>query len=266
MTSDPALLGLAATDPDHYLVRRGETGSGPGWRSTTELGEPAAWPDIAQDYAVDLGGANTVVGGSCALQGYAWRVASLSIGRWAVSGHGLALAEAELRVRLRSGRTVGLAVGGVTVGGPTTPETLAADLVSHLTPVVEASRTVSRLRAHVAWGNVGSAVASAWRRVHDAVPPARRPEVLRAAQACLEAPAWPWDEAPIEWQVSEGRPLRYRRTTCCLIRLAPGHSACTACADIEPAANQRRWAEAEATRPSIPSLPRIGTVGAHVGR
>lgn len=262
MTSDPALLEVAATDPDHYLVRRGETGSGPGWRRAAELGDPAAWPAIARDYADDLGGAKITIGGSCALQGYAWRVASLSIGRWAVSGRGLELAQAELRVRLRSGRTVGLAVMGDLEGGPATPEGLADDLVRHLTPVVEASRTVSRLRAHVAWGNVGSAVASAWRRVHDAVPPERRGALLRAAQACLDAPAWPWGEAPIEWQVSEGVPLRYRRTTCCLIRLAPGHSACTSCADIEPLESERRWAESEATRPVVPGL----AVGAHVGR
>ncbi|MDF1706292.1 MAG: hypothetical protein P1U38_16100 [Aeromicrobium sp.] len=263
MTSDPALLGLAATDPDHYLVRRGEAGSGPGWRSAEELRDPQAWPAIARAYAADLGGAKVAIGGSCALQGYAWRVASLSVGRWAVSGRGIDLATADLRVQLRSGRTVGLALGALGVGaGPATPDAVSADLVAHLAPIVDASRTVSRLRPRVAWGNVASAVASAWRRVHDAVPQDRQPAVLRAARACLEAPAWPWDEVPIAWQAMEGTPLRYRRTTCCLIRLAPDHSACTSCSDIEPAESERRWSASEAARPVVPAI----AVGAHVGR
>ncbi|GAA1742748.1 hypothetical protein [Aeromicrobium alkaliterrae] len=262
MTKDAVLLDLAATDPDQYLVRRGERGEGPGWRPASDLARASAWPDVARAYATDLGSGSLVVGGSCALQGYAWRVAILTVGRWVASGHGVPLAEVDLTVRQRAGRTVGLAVGGFAPeAGPATPEALAADLVAHLTPVVEASRTVSRLKPKVAWGNAGSAVASAWRRVHDAADPARRADVLVAARACLDAPAWPWDEVPLDWQVRPGLPLRYRRGTCCLIRLAPDHRACTACSDIDPAEGDARWDEAEADRAPAPRM----AVGAHVG-
>ncbi|WP_229054507.1 hypothetical protein [Aeromicrobium sp. Leaf350] len=262
MTTDVVLLDLAATDPDQYLVRHGEAGRGPGWRLASDLAAPEAWPAVARAYADDLGSRSVVVGGSCALQGYAWRVATLSVGRWVAAGHGVPLAEVPLRVRLRSGRTVGLAVGAFGAdAGPSTPEDLAADLVRHLSPLVEASRTVSRLTPRVAWGNVGSAVASAWRRAHDAAGPQQGEAVLEAARACLDAPAWPWPEVPLDWQARPDLPLRYRRSTCCLIRLAPEHRACTACPDLEPAENDRRWSEAEAERAPAPRIP----VGAHVG-
>ncbi len=262
MTTDAVLLDLAATAPDQFLVRPGEAGDGPGWRPAADLASAAAWPDVARDYAADLGSRSAVIGGSCALQGYAWRVAILSVGRWVASGRGVPLTEVGLRVLVRSGRTVGLAVGRIDPEtGPATLEALAADLVAHLNPVVEASRSVSRLKPRVAWGNVGSAVASAWRRMHDATEPDRRDDVLVAAQACLDAPAWPWAEVPLDWQVRAGLPLRYRRTTCCLIRLAPGHRACTACSDIDEAEGDRRWDEAEAERAVVPRIE----VGAHVG-
>jgi len=260
MTTDEVLLDLARTDPGHVVVRPGMAGVGPGWRPAAELADPDAWRDIACDYAADLGSSSPVVGGSCALQGYAWRVATLSIARWVVSGRGVPLESTDLRVKLRSGRTVGLAVGRIDdVRAPESVEDLAGDLVRHLEPVVAASRTVSRLTPKVAWGNVGSAVASAWRQMHAASDPASRSHVLAAAERFLDVPDWPWDEPPVVWQSAHGG-LRYRRRTCCLIRLAPDHAACTSCSDLTPAENEQRWRENEQRRARPPRI----LVGAHV--
>lgn len=260
MTTDEVLLDLARTDPTHVLVRPGERGIGSDWRPATDLADAAAWPAIARDYAADIGSSSPVVGGSCALQGYAWRIATLSISRWVVSGRGVPLGDAELRVCLRSGRTVGLAVGPIDdTQAPTTIEALAEGLAAHLAPIVTASRSTSRLTPKVAWGNVASAIASTWRQVHAASYSRSRPVVLDAARRFLGSPAWPWDDAPIDWQIGAGS-LRYRRTTCCLIRLAPGHAACTSCSDLTSAQTAQRWRESERTRPE----PSPIAVGAHV--
>lgn len=258
MIADPALEQLRAVDPEHYLLH--DDVAGEGWRPVADLACADAWPTIARAYAAEIGASSPVVGGSCALQGYAGRVAALSIGRWAVSGRGLRLAATPLWVRLRAGRTVGLALEAghrPGVDGPETPTAIAADLVTHLAPVVVASRTISRLRPAVAWGNVAAAVAGAWRRVHDAAPPKSRPGVEAAAASCLDAEAWPWDGVPLTWEVAStpyGASLTYRRETCCLMRLAEGRDECGSCDRLTPAEVRRRWATSALVRQPPPRL------------
>lgn len=261
MTVDAALRALRRTDPDYYLLE--DRRCGRGWCPATDLRLPDVWSRIGPAYGADVGAPHrvaAVVGGSCALQGYAWRVASLSIGRWAIAGAGLRLRDAELWVRLRDGRTVGLAfAGGRIEPGPTTPERIAVDLVAHLEPIVAASRAVSRLREAVAWGNVASAVASAWRRVHESAPPARRDEIAGAAMACLAAPIWSWASNPplTWWHTSTERRSRllYRRHTCCLMRLSPSKRECGTCSILDDDEVIRRWTESVTAPPALPKLP-----------
>ncbi len=263
-TGDRALHLLHTLDPDHYLLHEGPTPSADGWRAAASLAEPEIWPDIARAYAADVGCTSVVVGGSCALQGYAGRVAALTVGRWVVTGQGLPTAETDLRVRLRRGRTVSLQVGVSSAGGPDTPARIADDLHTHLMGIVAASRTVSRLRERVAWGNVAAAVAGAWRRVHDAAPPAYRPALRRHARDCLSADVWPWQQAPLRWDVLPHTPfgtsLVFHRHTCCLMRLSPEKAECASCSDLDADTVVRRWATAPTTLRPPPAVP----MGAHV--
>ncbi len=268
MITDPVLDRLRTADPDHYLVRAVDPSGAKGWRPAAELRAAGAWPEIARAYAADIGCSSVVVGGSCALQGYAGRVAALSIGRWAMAGRGVRLTSAPLWVQLRSGRTVGLALAPsgdqpAHDDGPATPTAIAEDIVAHLDGVVTASQTVSRLRPVVSWGNVAAAVASAWRRVHDAAPETARATLRAAAEECFAAAAWPWLTVPLTWEVvgaRHGASLTYRRETCCLMRLAEGKRECASCDRLDAAEVRSRWTDAMATQQTPPRIE----VGAHV--
>ncbi|MDO9408217.1 IucA/IucC family C-terminal-domain containing protein [Patulibacter sp.] len=106
-----AIRRLAACD-DRLPVDPGRDATAlaaDGWTSAHVLVDPDAWPAVAQDYAAGIGSARSTVGGSCALQGYAWRVAGLAIGAWALTGAVLDLGPGRVWVRMEGGRTVGVA-------------------------------------------------------------------------------------------------------------------------------------------------------------
>ncbi|MDT0202188.1 hypothetical protein [Nocardioides sp. AE5] len=247
MTPDAVLTRLAEADPASYLLQGPPTGPEQGWHRSAALREASVWPGIARAYAAGIGSTSLVVGGSCALQGYAGRVAALSVGRWALTGRGLPLADLDTGVRLADGRTVGIWVPAFDEAmAPCSPAGVAEHLVAHLEGILTASRTVSRITEKVAWGNVAAAVAGAWRRAHDGVAPASRPDVRRAAVSCLAAPVWPWASVPISWEAVEapwGESLAHRRHTCCLIRLAPEKRACASCSDLGEDEVRSRWQE-----------------------
>lgn len=278
-----ALRRLAACDerlpvdpgrPDAVLAAEG-------WTSARALTDPGAWPRIAREYAAGIGSDKETVGGSCALQGYAWRVAGLAIGVWAQTGRVLDLGPGRVRVRLEHGRTVGVAApdpraagrGGAPAGarasgtagagaasrtsGPLVlrdPEALADQLLTrHLAPVVAASRTVSRLSERVAWGNVASACASVLGLLDRALPAERRPDWRADAERLLAAPAWPAADLVGLLRVPgpDGDVLTHERRTCCLMRLAPEKAECGSCERLDPAERRARLTRnaAEARRP-----------------
>lgn len=272
-----AIRRLAACD-DRLPVDPGRDAAAlaaDGWTSAHVLVDPDVWPAIAQDYAAGIGSARSTVGGSCALQGYAWRVAGLAIGTWALTGAVLDLGPGRVWVRMEGGRTVGVAApdpraDGTPSGGPGSPPdpprdpraladgpadrgrapapacdpgALADALVTrHLAPVIAASRTASRLSQRVAWGNVASACASVLGLLDRALPADARPGWRADAERFLAASAWAFDDLVDLVRVPgpDGDVLAHERRTCCLMRLAPGKGECGSCERLDPAERRAR--------------------------
>lgn len=242
-----------------------ELGAG-GWTRADRLADAGYWPMIAREYADGLGGAPPAVGGSCALQGYAWRVAGLALGTWALTGAVLDLAAERVWVDLRGGRTLGVAAPDPRVapgGAASTPDDLAAALHGHLAPVVAASRTASRISSRVAWGNVASSCASVLGLLDRARAPHERGAWRAAASAVLSSPAWPHAELVAPLLVPDGadEALLHERATCCLIRLAPDHEPCASCSRLDADVRRARLQESVRSTPAPRRLGATAVVG-----
>lgn len=250
-----ALLRLAAcdgrlpVDPGRDVAALRDDG----WIRSHELLDPEPWPPIARDYAAGIGSGRTAVGGSCALQGYAWRIAGLAIGTWALTGAVLDVTPQRVWVRMEDGRTVGVAAPDPRATPARAPEALAdALLTGHLAPVVAASRTASGLSQRVAWGNVASACASVLGLLDRALPTELRPGWRADAARFLDAPAWPSRDLVGLVRVAgpEGDVLTHERRTCCLMRLAPGKGECGSCERLTSAERLARLARNAAEAPA----------------
>lgn len=252
-----ALRDLAACS-SRLPIRADETASeleDAGWTRADRLADAGSWPTIAREYADGLGGAAPAVGGSCALQGYAWRVAGLALGTWALTGAVIDLAAERLWVDLRGGRTLGIAAPAPRVapgGGAATPDDLATALHGHLAPVVAASCSVSRISSRVAWGNVASSCASVLGLLDRARAPHERGAWRAAASAVLSSPAWPHAGLVAPLLVPDGADdaLHHERATCCLIRLAPDHEPCASCSRLDADVRRARLRESVRSTPA----------------
>jgi len=230
-----------------------------GWTRSDRLADPAAWPEIARRYGRRTMGIDRLApAASCALQGYAGRVAGATVGVWAQTGALLDLAHDAVWVRLLDGRVRGVAVPDARVRATGASVDAVADelLLRHLAPILEASRTVSRLRPRVLWGNVAAACAGAFGTIHRALDPDARPRLRALADAFLSATAWPHDELVALHRIDEHPDaLPHERRTCCLMRLSAKGEECASCERLAPEERDRRLRAAAAAAVPVPSLP-----------
>ncbi|WP_320670898.1 IucA/IucC family C-terminal-domain containing protein [Patulibacter defluvii] len=235
-----------------------------GWSPSSRLADPAAWPAIADRYARDtMAGGPRAAGGSCALQGYAGRLAGAVLGVWVQTGALLDLAPEAVWVRLVEGRTRAIALPGAAVARAeaSTGEVARALLAGHLAPVVAASRTASRIVERVAWGNVAAACAGAFGLLHRTLDPGHRPGLRAAAERFLDDPAWPAREL-VALRPVAGHPavLAHERRTCCLMRLSPVKRECAACDRLTAPERAARQAAAAAAATPLGRLPAAAAV------
>lgn len=241
-----------------------------GWSRSDRLADAAEWPNVARRYARSMMGIDGVTpGGSCALQGYAGRIAGLTLGVWVQTGALVDLDPTRIWVRLDEGRTLGVAAPtAVARRSSATVDEVAHELLQrHLAPVVDASRTVSRITARVAWGNVAAACAGAFGTLHRALAADERPALRRRAAAFLDAPSWPVRDL-VELRRLDGLDdaLPHERRTCCLFRLSAERRPCASCERLTPADREQRLREAAATAAAVPALaswPALASGAAH---
>ncbi|MEV4558443.1 (2Fe-2S)-binding protein [Kitasatospora sp. NPDC049285] len=113
---------------------------------------------------------------------------------------------------------------------PATADTLAAAVLdAHLTPLAEAVRTVAPVAPGLLAGNTASALVGTARQL-TALPVAA---VL--ARQLLSHPAL----APTGTLTPPGRPLAFRRTSCCLYYRTPAGGLCGDCVFTRPPARPR---------------------------
>jgi hypothetical protein len=256
-----AVARLAAWDGRLGIVAGSDAAPGAdGWIRASALEDPSAWPAIARAYAAGVGSERLALGGSCALQGHAWYLAGLALGVWGLTGIVPDLSPGRIRVRLRDGRTLGVAAPAARAraGAPRDdPAALADELVSgHVAPIAVAVRAATRISARVAWGGVAASCAGVAGLIDLALPADRRPAWRDEVGRLLAAPAWPAhglvDLALVAGP--SGAVLAHERRTCCLMRLAPGATACASCERLDPLERRTRMLEAAAGTPAPSAL------------
>lgn len=224
-----------------------------GWVSGEFFADPASWPDISRNYAFSIGSNKTPVGGSCALQGHASRVAALTLGVWVSTGVLLRLDRSLLLFELASGRTTQIRVDRSVGMRPDARVDDVADELLHgyLASIVDASQRTSRITDRVAWGNIAAAVAGVFRAIHAHVPSSDQPLVADLARRFLTLDTWPEHEL-ISWTEPNNTVLWYHRSTCCLMRLSPEKSECGSCSKLTHGEQLDRWS---AAAPALVTFP-----------
>ncbi|MBM9465317.1 hypothetical protein JL108_17850 [Aeromicrobium sp. YIM 150415] len=238
MAADPSWIVLARQALPGQRIELGMRERDPGaWTPLRSLADSRAWPSIARDYADGISARSAVVGASCALQGLASRVMGPVLVGWALGHPVPRLADVEVEVLVRAGRTTGVRYS-VTRTTPLHADELVTSLATVIHPLVEAIRETFALTERVLWGNVGASCAGALGAAHRIASDA---EVVRQHGERLLAGPWLVSLA-VEPRTCDGA-WTYRRDTCCLIHLGDGHRFCPGCSRVDPADDRVRWRE-----------------------
>lgn len=216
-----------------------------GWHPVTRLTEAPFAATAAAAYSAGLGTRHRAVGGACGLQHYAGRFVLAALGVWVQTGCLPDLDHAAWRVKLdERASTLSVAPPVSGAGGPVAAEDAAAAILGdHLGPIVEATRTATRITERVAHGCIAASCSAAFATLHRRTDPDRQDQVADLAGRFMAAPAWRADRPLVdlrEIEVPTGRSLVHERHVCCLIRLGRSKGACGTCPDIEPDERLRR--------------------------
>ena len=216
-----------------------------GWHGVTRLTEIPFVATVAAAYSAGLGTRHLAVGGACGLQHYAGRFVLAALGVWVQTGCLPDLDHGAWQVKLdEQGHALSVAPPVTGAGDPVSPEDAAtAILEGHLSPIVAATRTATRITQRVAHGCIAASCSGAFAALHRRAAPGRQQEIADLADRFMAAPAWRADRPLVdlrEIEVPTGRSLVHERYVCCLIRLGRSKSACGTCPDIDPDDRLRR--------------------------
>ena len=227
-----------------------QSGALTGWWPVPRLTEAPFWQRLAAAYSAGLETRHLPVGGACGLQHYTGRLVLAVLGAWVQTGHLPPLAHERWWVRLdENGHTldVGLLAPAevwtsTAPGEPLDVEESAKELLTgHLGPIVEATRSATRITARLAYGCVAASCAGAFASLHRRAAREDRVRVRDVVERFLRAGAWPDPDRTVtftEIGLPHTTALVHERRTCCLIRLGAGHGACSSCPDIP---REERW-------------------------
>jgi ferric iron reductase protein FhuF len=192
------------------------------------------------------------------VQSYAFRVASVAIGTWLISGGCIDVSPRNISIQLGRDRPNAVlldeAAWAVPPSAPSSSDALAAlhaHLVDgHLAPLIQSGRNACRVGGRTLWSNVATACASAFGAFMGPAEPAAsdRRLVVRAAAIAFFTAGSPELQAGGD-VVSLGPTWAWERRACCLLYQHASSPLCDDCSLTTPADREarRRRILAEAT-------------------
>lgn len=241
MTAADAIVDELTTSIDYLRITvGGETG--PDWLACAELiSDPAALGAAVVGVAPERGAERAAIATSLFVQGYAFRIAAVTIGTWLLGEQPIAVDPTATAIALGRGRPNALRLDGTRVLEDRTAHGVHEHLVDgHLAPLVENARASCRIGRALLWGNVASSIASCFNAVAG-VRPSRRVEIRRRA-ADFFAAARPElrDAGEV---VPVGIQFAWERRSCCLwYQTATATGMCGDCSLHSDAHRAERYA------------------------
>jgi ferric iron reductase protein FhuF len=186
------------------------------------------------------------IGLSLIVQGYAFRIASVAIGVWLVSGGVPDVSPENVSIQFGRNRPNAVLLEHATWIAP--PTQMPADTLpmlhqhfidDHMAVIIDTSRQSSRVGARMMWSNVATSCASSFGALMDPLPDERaairrraeeflagaRPELAAGGEIVPIGPKWAW-----------------QRNACCLYYLDPNGSKCGDCSLHSVAERTERYA------------------------
>ena len=179
------------------------------------VGDPAALAALVAPTRAERGTDRDDVATSLFVQGYAFRIATVAIGAWVLSGAVLDVSPDNVSIALGRGRPNGI---NLTVASASLEAVPVADLHAglvdgHLAPFVDTAHRSCRVGAALLWGNVAASCASSFGAVAGGRP-ARRLEIRNRAEEFF-ATARP-EVRDGGRLVRVGERFAWERRSCCL--------------------------------------------------
>lgn len=233
-----------ATSTVPYQQHPGTTNT---WHNTTTLLHPTTWRTITTNYQHAQGFTHQAPATACSLQHYAGRYLATHLTFWAntslildpdhhhwhahINHHGATTTTANPHLP-------------ITQRGDTTDATHAA--ITHLTPIIQATRTNNNITEHLAWGCIAASFANIFTTIHHSATPNHHTSIRHAAHTAHNILTTITGKPLIHWKPHpHTNPLHHHRTTCCLMRLSTTKTPCTTCPDTPnpppPTPPTRHW-------------------------
>jgi len=211
--ADAHVAALTATI-DYLRISVGRDADGSWWPCAELVGDPAALGALATGTADGWITDRPDVATSLFVQGYAFRIASVTIGTWVLADAPVAVDPAATSIALGGGAPNAVRLDAARVLEGATPRHVHEHLVDrHLAPLVETAHASCRIGRTLLWGNVASACASCFNAVADALPERRAGILARAAGFFATARPALRDAGRL---VPVGTQAAWERRSCCL--------------------------------------------------
>lgn len=231
---------------DYLRITIGAAGEGRRWLACSDLiADPPRMLEISRSTA-PAWGADDMVAMSLFVQGYVFRIASVAIGSFVLSGDVLSVRPESTAVALEQHRICAVRLDrAAPVKAEGDPAVLHRVLIDeHLAPFVDAAHRSMLIGEALLWGNVGSSCAASFgafvepladqaERIRDSVEgffAGARPELQRAGRVA---------------RIGEGFRWVWERNACCLYyqtEISAGVK-CVDCSLWTPAERSTRYAE-----------------------
>ena len=234
----PSLAEVLSEVTSHvdYLRVSLDAPAADGWlRCRDLLADPAALAESIRLTAPGRGAPNDMVAASLYVQAYAFRIATVALGPFALGLPAPTCAPQATAIRIARHRPAAVAVLADEVEHASPNATAEALLAGHLAPLVETIADTFTIGRRLLWGNIAASCMTVFRAL-DGAPAADRAAV-QAKAAAFFAAASPWLDGLGRFDVvraGERTGWYWTRQACCLWYQCSGGQVCDDCSLTSP--------------------------------